>query len=156
MIMIGIFEQSIELEQALAVLEKDFVSRNQIMLVFLDNKPMSAFDEFKNLRDVVSNSFEVGMACATGCAVIGACVGFILTWGPIIWGLIGTLSGFTVGYSLYYFSQRRKTHSKSPVCDAEAAVMIQCTEEQLTEIKKILWKYHALAVGQLNDQPKEK
>ncbi|MGC5325794.1 hypothetical protein ACPW7N_09990, partial [Brevibacillus sp. SYSU BS000544] len=82
MIMIGIFEQSIELEQALAVLEKDFVSRNQIMLVFLDNKPMSPFDEFKNLRDVVSNSFEVGMACATGCAVIGACVGFILTWGP--------------------------------------------------------------------------
>ncbi|OAS15647.1 hypothetical protein A8708_03415 [Paenibacillus oryzisoli] len=37
------------------------------------------------------------MICATLFSVIGTIYGFVLYWGPIIWGLLGLIGGFFLG-----------------------------------------------------------
>jgi hypothetical protein len=146
MIIVGTFEQSIELEQALAALESNFISRNQILVVFMDDEP-SLLQLSGRSRDIRSNAFEIGIAIATGSAVIGASIGFVLPWGPIICGLIATFIGFAFGYSLYYFANKNKARLNLPKKMPEVTVIIQCTEKQSALVKDVLWKYLALTVG---------
>lgn len=142
MLIFGIFEQSIELEQALAELENISISREHILVVFMDNNHKQ-----HNYKEHSPHAFEIGISCGTGGAVIGASSGFVLTMGPIIWGLIGAAIGFSLGLSasfLYkkmkaYPSQTRKTH--------EVTVVIQCQEDQANQISDVLWKYQALSIG---------
>jgi hypothetical protein len=144
------FEQSIDLEQALAEMESSLVSRDQILVVYMDNEP-SPEKLTGRTREIHSNAFEVGIACATGSAVIGACIGFVLVWGPIIWGLICVIIGFSIGYSLYYFLKKGKAHTLRLKKEPEVLVIIQCAEIQVHKIREILWKYQALTVGQKAD-----
>ncbi|MCM3691848.1 inorganic phosphate transporter [Neobacillus niacini] len=144
------FEQSIDIEQALAEIESSLISRDQILVVYMDNEP-SPEKLTGRTREIHSNAFEVGMACATGSAVIGACIGFVLVWGPIIWGLICVLIGFTIGYSVYYFLKKDSVHTRRLKKEPEVLVIIQCTEIHVHPIREILWKYRALTVGQTED-----
>jgi hypothetical protein len=135
MILVGTFEQSIELEQALAVLEKNFIKREQIIVVFMDESP-SFYQMNGRTRNILSNAFEIGVATATGFAAIGASVGFVLTWGPIIWGLIAALVGFAIGFGLYYFTKKNKAHLNLPKKMPEVTVIIQCEENQFTPLRE--------------------
>ncbi|MFP7297145.1 hypothetical protein [Neobacillus niacini] len=141
------FKQSIELEQALSELESSYVKADQILVIYMDNEPQQV-PLVGRTKDIHSNSFEAGMASATGSAVIGASIGFVLAWGPIIWGLIFVIIGFTIGYCIYYFLKKDKFHTLNPKKEAEILVIIQCTETLAHPIKEILWKYQALTVGQ--------
>lgn len=141
------FQQSIEIEQALAELENSFVSTDQIVIIYMENEPAQVQPTART-KEIHSNSFEVGMACATGSAVIGASIGFVLAWGPIIWGLIFVIIGFTIGYCLYYFRKKDKVITLRQKKEAEILVIIQCTEILVPPIKEIFWKYQALTVGQ--------
>jgi hypothetical protein len=141
------FQQSIEIEQALAELENSFVSKDQIVIIYMENEPAQV-QPTSRTKEIHSNSFEVGMACATGSAVIGASIGFVLAWGPIIWGLIFVIFGFTIGYCLYYFRKKDKVITLRQKKEEEILVIIQCTEILVPPIKEILWKYQALTVGQ--------
>lgn len=102
-------------------------------------------------NSIRSNGFEVGLATATGFAVVGASVGFKLTPGPIICGLIATFIGYFIGYGIYYFLNRNKVSNPSARTLTEVAVMIRCKENEASLIKDVLWKYQALTVGVVND-----
>lgn len=143
MLIIGIFEQSIELEQALAEIENSSIPREHILVTFMDNDPKK-----NNFRAHSPHAFEIGISMATGCSVIGASIGFVLTWGPIIWGLIGAFIGFGIGLSAYYLVKKGKTQKKST--NREVTVIIQCNKEQAQHITNILWNYQALSVGQID------
>jgi hypothetical protein len=144
------FEQSIELEQAIAELESNFVSTAQILVIYMENEPAQVQLNGRT-REIHSNSFEVGIACATGSAVIGASIGFVLAWGPIIWGLICVISGFSIGYSIYYFRKIDSVSTLRQKKEPELLVIIQCAEIQAHPIKEMLWKYQALTVGQMDE-----
>jgi hypothetical protein len=146
MIIVGTFEQSIELEQALTLLENSSISREQILVVFMDDKP-SPVQIPGRTQNIHSNAFEIGIASGTGCAVIGASAGFSLYLGPIICGLIGTILGFTIGYCLYFFPNKKKALSKKMKRKPEAVVIIQCTKSQSPLIEDVMWKYQAITVG---------
>ncbi|SDZ25991.1 hypothetical protein SAMN05421736_108144 [Evansella caseinilytica] len=146
MIIVGTFLQSIELEQTLAFLEKQVISKEQILVIFMDDPPLSK-QSLGRTRNIHSNAFEVGMASATGSAVIGASTGFVLHWGPILWGLIAAIIGFTVGYGIYYFVKKSHYLSSKRKRIPEVTVIIQCTKSEANQIKAILWKNHALTVG---------
>ncbi|WP_248927614.1 hypothetical protein [Paenibacillus hamazuiensis] len=140
MLIIGIFEQSIELEQALADLESSSISKEKILVVFMDK------DRKKHKYQPHSpHPFEIGISCATGFAVIGASMGFALAWGPLIWGIIGALTGFGVGVGCCSFINGRK--AKKPHIPCEATVLIECTEDQSLHVLDVLWNYRALSVG---------
>jgi hypothetical protein len=146
------FEQSIEIEQALAELEGSFISQDQILVVYMDNEPLPV-QLTGRTRQIHSNAFEVGIASATGSAVIGASIGFVLAWGPIIWGLICVIIGFTISYCVYYFLKKEKVHTHQQKKEPEILVIIQCTEILAHPIREILWKYQALTVGKTEDPP---
>lgn len=146
MIIIGTFEQSIELEQALTVLENSSISKDQILVVFMDDKP-SPVQIPGRVQNIHSNAFEIGIASATGCAVIGASVGFALYLGPIICGLLGAVIGFAIGYALYFFPNKNKPYSKKLKKQPEVAVIIQCTKNQFSFIENTMWENHAISVG---------
>ncbi|MFD2215269.1 hypothetical protein [Metabacillus endolithicus] len=146
MIIVGTFEQSIELEQALAVLESHYVTREQILVTFMESSPKEWLEG--RTKSIRSNAFEVGMAVATGSAVVGASLGFILTLGPIICGLLATFIGFAIGYSIYYLNNKKGP--RMPRQLPEVTVIIQCLEgSQIHLIKNVLWEYKALTVGVL-------
>ncbi|MGX6442914.1 hypothetical protein ACWM35_06740 [Neobacillus sp. K501] len=141
MLIISIFEQSIELEQALAELEK-ILKKENILVVFMDK------DENANIYGEHSpHAFEIGISVGTGAAVIGASAGFVLTLGPILWGLIGAFSGFFVGIGSYFLVKKLMAHSKRRKNKCEVTVIIECTRDKIEMVNKILWKYKALSVG---------
>ncbi|MDF1507304.1 hypothetical protein PZE06_03810 [Robertmurraya sp. DFI.2.37] len=146
MLIIGLFKQSIELEQALAELEK-IISRKRILIVFMDSG--------ENKNDLNSpHAFEVGISFGTAGAVIGASSGFVLTLGPILWGLFGTVIGFAFGLLAYSLVKNRKNRKKQADRMDEATIILQCETEQTRKIIELLQKYQALSIGQL-EQPRE-
>lgn len=140
MVIIGIFEQSIELEQALAELENSSIPKKHIRTVFMDNDPKK-----NNFREHAPHAFEIGISVATGFSVIGASFGFVMTWGPILWGLITAIVGFYIGLGLYYLVKKQRGQKKSN--NREVTVLIQCNENQSYHIQNVLWNYQALSVG---------
>lgn len=152
MLIIGTFEHSIELEQALAVLEHSGISRNHILVVLMDTDPGPPIQPIGKSRGRYYKGIEVGMACATASSVIGTSVGFVLKWGPIFWALITAFAGFTIGFGIYLFANKGK-HRQLPKKFPEITVIVQCPQDQSTQVKEIMWKYYALTVGQAPEHP---
>jgi hypothetical protein len=140
MLVFGIFEQSIELEQALAELETISIKRENILVVFMDNTPKDTMFKEHN-----PYGFEIGICFGTAGGVIGASSGFTLTLGPIIWGLIGAIVGFILGFSLYILFKKGSRKKKKR--EHEVTVVIQCNEDHSQQVSDTLWKYHVRAVG---------
>ncbi|WP_019154122.1 hypothetical protein [Robertmurraya massiliosenegalensis] len=139
MLIIGIFKQSIELEQALAELEM-LIPKEHILLFFMDAEQVES--------DVHSpHAFEIGISCGTAGAVIGASSGFVLTWGPILWGLIGAAIGFTIGLLAHTLLKKQKSRKRKLERMDEATVILQCHKEQTKSIIALLRKYQALSIG---------
>ncbi len=147
MLIIGTFEHSIELEQALAVLEHNGIPRKQILLIPMETAPAASFRYAENPLDIYYKSFEFGVACATLASVFGASVGFILTWGPILWGLIASFSGFAAGFGIYFLINKR-LHSPKKKKLPEVAVIVQCSESESAFVEETMWNYRVLTVGQ--------
>lgn len=143
MLIFGLFKQAIELEQALADLEENPALREHILVVFMDQ------DDHKNKSQTpVPHVFEVGMAFATGAAVIGASIGFILTLGPILWGLISTLLGFILGTAVYTMIQKIKKQTAIPKNRHEAIIIIKCQETSLIpNITSTLRQHNVISIG---------
>ncbi|KRE93335.1 hypothetical protein ASG89_07505 [Paenibacillus sp. Soil766] len=149
MLIISTFEHSIEVEEALAVLEQMGLPRNEIMTVMMDNYMEISDHNYNSNPNKKSLAFEVGMATSTGLTVIGVSLGFILYWGPIIWGIIFAICGFITGYcttrvlQIKVFKHVIRKKERLP----ELAVIIQCHEERCQEVQHVLWEYQALSVG---------
>jgi hypothetical protein len=139
------FHLSLELEEALLVLERDGVERRGIMVVPLYTGPEGDSGGWKS--DWVQASFESGMALGTASAVVGISQGFIREWGPLIWGLITALSGFAIGFGLcalfHYRLWRRLTPGRHP----EAMIIVRCNPEEVDRLRTVLWRHGALSVG---------
>ncbi len=148
MLIFGTFKQSIELEQSLAELEDLSILKEHILVVFMDT------NHKKHQHDPLRpHAFEVGMAFSTGVAVIGASIGFVLTHGPIIWGLLGAFSGFLLGVSSYYLFRKLSKKLSPQKGTHEVLVIIQCEKEQSQVVSELLWKYQALSVGYSDNTP---
>ncbi len=147
MLIVGTFEHSLELEQVLALLEQRGISRKHILAIPMDTEPKPPIKFIARLRDLHSKAIEVGMACATGSSVIGISLGFILTWGPIIWGLLAALIGFSIGFGIYVLINRG-TYRHLPKKLPEVTVIVQCPEDQSMLVMEIMWQHRVLTVGQ--------
>ncbi|MTV50655.1 hypothetical protein GJ688_17095 [Heliobacillus mobilis] len=147
---IGTFEHSLELEQALSLLEHDGIARKHILVILMDTDPKNPNQFLSKPTDLYPNAIEVGTAFATACAVIGTSVGFKLAWGPIFSGLSAAVGGFIVGFGLYLFVKKgiHKTRSKRL---PEICVIVQCTEEQVELVTETLWKFGVLTVGRVKE-----
>lgn len=118
-----------------------------MLVVSMDTEPKGPFELMSKTRDLHSKGVEVGIACATGFSVIGASVGFILEWGPIIWGLMASFIGFWFGFGLYFVFSKGVVRRRLPAKLPEITVIVQCLEEDSAHVREIMWKHKSLTVG---------
>lgn len=151
MLIISTFEHTLQLEQALAVLEQRGIDKEGILVV-----PMDQYDQSPNqltirAEDIKVRGFELGMAAATAFGVIGASIGFQLNWGPIAWGLIYAVIGLFLGFAAVYLHRIWKGGrpvSRTPRRpQPEVAVIVYCSEAYSDVVRDVLWQYRAISVG---------
>ncbi|WP_112180641.1 MULTISPECIES: hypothetical protein [Paraliobacillus] len=147
------FENTVYLEIALSMLEKEGISKERIFAVPLDNRKeeRKVFDTIH--RSDGTSMIDIGMALATAFAVVGASIGFKLAWGPIYWGLIGAVLGFLLGLSIRIFTEiflkkrRRLLKGKH----GEVIVIVDCEEKDIDLVEAILWDHFALGVAKVSE-----
>ncbi|WP_270881630.1 hypothetical protein [Paenibacillus aestuarii] len=141
------FEHSTNLELAISSLEKNGINKENIFAVPLTNRKTQRrmFDNIHNADGI--SLISTGAMLGTAFAVIGASVGFKLAWGPIYWGLIGTGTGFILGFliDLFYYKVIKKQQRLLRGKNSEIIIIVECEENKGDIVEEILW--HHLALG---------
>lgn len=149
MYIVSNFECSINIEKAVTELQMKGIPKKNILAVPLDKR-----NEVKRVFDSIhySDSYstlDIPMILAAVFALLGAIYGFLLSWGPIIWALIGTIFGFGMGILIKLIktkSQKKKDNSTS----AEVVLIISCSDTQLEWVNNILWDNGAMGTSKLS------
>jgi hypothetical protein len=145
------FDHSVYLELALTALAEKGIPKRQILAIPLNNRILE-----RKIFDTIHKSdgislFDTGAAFAVMLSVVGASYGFIAAWGPIIWGLIGAVTGFFVGFVwdlLYSKTQNKREIKKGK--STEVVIVIQCNKDQVEIMERILWDHFALGVARVD------
>ncbi|SDZ17077.1 hypothetical protein SAMN05421736_10758 [Evansella caseinilytica] len=152
MLVISSFEQTVLLEVAIANLEMNGISKEQILIAPFDKRreEIKLFDTIQRSDGI--SLLDLAAVLATIFAVLGASYGFILKWGPIIWGLIGFLFGSLLGYAIDYVLTKKKTkrQSKDPRVATEVVMIVECDPAQGSKVEEILWSNLALGVTRID------
>lgn len=140
------------------MLEENDIYRENILAVPIERrKPNRRLFDSMHASDGVS-LFDLAMTLATAFSVIGASYGFVLTWGPIVWGMIGAITGIGTGIGASLFSYWHK-HGKENRFDSEQAteviIIVICQHEQAEMVEETLWNYFAFGVGRLQNKGTE-
>jgi hypothetical protein len=157
MLIVSTFEHSLELEQALAVLESPIYRGMYIAAVPMSTVPGNPLVFASEASDQLENAFGIGMAGATACAVVGTSCGFALDWGPLLWGLLSAVCGFIFFFSIYriFFEPRSRERRLKASRVPEVTVIIRCADDKCTEICQVLWGNKAITVGTAAEHPAE-
>ena len=109
-------------------------------------EPRQIFDTIHHADGI--SMFDGGAILGTVCMILGIIYGFVQNWGPIIWGLIGLVAGFLLGFLLdISFSRFRHSRERRREQNAELFLLIHCPEAKVDEVKKTLWDHLALGVA---------
>ena len=98
MLVIVTFENSIFIELAITALEQNGISNDKILAAPLDKRsePRKLFDTIHRADGL--SLFDAAAMLGTCFMLLGAIYGYVLKWGPIIWGIIGAVSGLLLGF----------------------------------------------------------
>lgn len=149
--MVATFEQTIFVELALSALEQKGILREKILAVPLDKRT-----EPRRLLDTIHRAdgfsmFDGAAVLATVLMLLGAIYGYEWKWGPIIWGLIGAVSGFVIGLLGKLLFMKKGNYGTKKI-SAEVVVIIHCSEGQWEMVEQILWDNTALGVSRVKAQ----
>ncbi len=148
MYVVASFHYCMHTEIALAKVEELGIKKEHILAV-----PLEIRGESRQIFDTIHHAdgislFDGGAILGTICMVLGVIYGFILSWGPIIWGLIGLGGGFLLGFLLdLLFSKFKHSRERRNDKNAELYLMVYCPEQKVDEVKKVLWDHLALGVA---------
>jgi hypothetical protein len=150
MYVIATFEHSFQLEVALYKLETNGIDRDHIFIVSLAPKLGQ-----KQLFETIHRSdgisiITVPSIMSTALSVLGTIYGFLLPWGPIIWGIMGIVVGWTVGLAvniLVYKKRMRRKKLKGAA--SEVVVMIECKDDQQAFVTNALYDHDAIGIGKV-------
>ncbi|QGQ94039.1 hypothetical protein EHS13_03490 [Paenibacillus psychroresistens] len=141
------FDHTIYLELAITALVEEGIPKEDIFAVPLDKKK-----EKRKMFDTIHASdgislFDSGIALGTALAVIGSSYGFIIVGGPILWGVIGALAGFLIGFIIDIFYKAEKTNNPRVGKSTEVFVIVNCSKHQVSMVEDILWTHFAFGVS---------
>jgi hypothetical protein len=153
MYVMAIFEQTAFIELSLTEIEQLGISRERILAV-----PMEKRVEKRKIFDTIHHAdgislFDGAAALGTALMVIGAIYGFILKWGPIVWGLIGLLTGAAIGFLLDCLIGKRRVFNRKIERVPEVVVIVQCdSPNQMEAVETALWDHYALGVAKYRQE----
>jgi hypothetical protein len=148
MLVIATFENSLFIEMAISTLEQKGIPKEKIFAAPLDKRkePRQLFDTIHRADGV--SLFDVGAILGTCFMLLGAIYGYVLKWGPIIWGIIGALSGLSIGILIKFWIVKRNIKGNKKI-SSEIVLMIRCEEYQWESVQQLLWDNLALGVTQV-------
>jgi hypothetical protein len=148
MFVIATFENSIYIELAITALEQQGISKELILAAPLDKRK-----ELRGLFDTLHKSD--GFSLFDGPAILGTCLmllgaiyGYVLEWGPILWGIIGALSGLLIGFLLKLLILKKNKRGSNNIT-SEIVLMVRCDEHKWEKVEKILWDHFALGLTKI-------
>ena len=151
MYVISTFTYSIYLELAISELELKGISRKKILAIPLDKRK-----EKRKIFDTINQSdgislIDIALILGTVFMVLGFIYGFVLAWGPIIWGLIGLMGGFVLGFIIDVIPKKvRRKGCKVDDNTTEVVIIVNCDENQVEMVENILISNLALGTGKLD------
>ncbi|HEY5589103.1 MAG TPA: hypothetical protein VIK86_09140 [Candidatus Paceibacterota bacterium] len=150
MYIVSTFEHSIYLELAITAIQMKGIKKENIMAVSMDKRgeEVKLFDSIHGSDGL--SLFDISALLAVIFGVLGSSYGFILKWGPLLWGLIGIVIGFSLGIAIKLFLVKKYTDRQNNKKATEVVLIIECNENQLEMTKDILWSHKALGVRKLD------
>lgn len=147
---ISTFDYSNYLELAITEVQMKGIPKENILAV-----PMDKRKEERKLFDSIHysdglSSIDVPMILGTFLMIFGSVYGFVLKWGPLIWGLIGMGGGIVLGLIIKFLILKKDFHRQKGGEQPEVVLIIECSENQADMIKDILWVNHAIGVSKLD------
>lgn len=145
MLVIATFENSLFIELAISALEKKGIEKEKIFAAPLDKR-----QEQRQILDSIHRAdgvslYDLGAILGTCLMLLGSIYGYLLTWGPIIWGIIGAVSGIVIGVSIKLLLVRKSKYGNKKV-SSEIILMIRCEDYQRETVENILWDNIALGI----------
>lgn len=146
------FQHSHYVELAISALKENEIS--DLYAVPLDNRTrdMKLVDTTHGTDG--TSLVDSGLVLAMMGGTIGAARGFIMSWGPIFWGLIGAAAGFAIGFVFSLMKnlikQKKMITAKPKI--GEVILIVQCTTEQSPFVEQTLWENLALGVARTRMQ----
>jgi len=140
------FDHSNYVELAITAVQMKGVAKENILGVSMDKK-----GEEKKLFDSIHASdglslLDLPILMATIFCLFGSIYGFILIWGPVLWGIIGMILGFSIGLMIKLVITKKFDHRQKSIKASEVIIIIECNETQVEMVKDLLWDHHALGV----------
>ncbi|WP_260871660.1 SoxR reducing system RseC family protein [Bacillus sp. X1(2014)] len=147
---IATFENSLFIELAISEMEQKGIPKEKILAAPLDKRsePRQLFDTLHRADGL--SLFDGAAMLGTCFMLLGAIYGYVLKWGPIIWGIIGAVSGLLLGFLIKMLLVKNKQRGAKSIT-AEIVLMIRCEEHQWETIEKILWENTALGITRINN-----
>ena len=147
---ISSFEHSAFLELAINHLQEKGIEKEDIVAV-----PLQNMKDQPKLFDTIHRSdgeslLDLAAVLGTVFSVLGASFGFVLTWGPIIWGILGLAFGAIIGFMIDYLLTKKHKKSKTSL-HTEVILIVNCKENEYETVKRILFENRALGVGELRN-----
>ncbi len=150
MYLIATFEHSINLEKAITSIQTRGIAKQDILAV-----PMDKRAENVKLFDTIHHSdglslVDLSAVLGTVLMLLGTIYGFVLKWGPIIWGLIGLVAGFALGLAIKLIMTKKFSGRQDFKKIPEVVLIIECSEDKIDMVKDTFWEHHALGVRKLS------
>lgn len=145
------FPPSIHLEKAISELEQSGLAGGNILAVPLAGRSGKPYLLDSAARTDRLSLIDGAAACGTAGMALGVIYGFVLTWGPIIWGLIGLFAGAVAGFGLDCARRPRRPLSRSGAADTVGVILlVQCNPSVAAAVEDVLWRNLAVGVGRLD------
>jgi hypothetical protein len=147
---VSTFEYSNYLELAITEMQMKGIPKENILAV-----PMDKRQEERKLFDTIHHSdgvslFDLPMILGTFFMIFGAVYGFVLKWGPLLWGLIAMTVGFSIGLAIRLYTTKKQFNTQKGLRNTEVVLLIECSSNQISMVQDTLWHHHALGVSKLN------
>lgn len=149
---VAAFEYSLTLEMALKKIEQNGIAMEDIIAVPLDRRieRTRLFDTLhrsdgKSLMDISAVFGAVFM-------LLGTIYGYVMSWGPILWGLIGLVLGLVFGFVIDWLHTKKEVKRTHEVLEksTEVFVTVKCSDRKEMEmVENIFWEHFALGIGKL-------
>ena len=144
------FEHSKYLELATTAIQMKGIKKENILAVPMDKRSeaKTPFDSIHGADGI--SLLDIPALLAVFFGIFGSIYGFILKWGPLLWGLIGIIIGIVLGLIIKYFTTKKNINKQNISNSTEVVLVIQCTENQLEMVKDTLWAHYAFGVSKLD------
>ncbi|MBK1811606.1 hypothetical protein JHL18_13355 [Clostridium sp. YIM B02505] len=147
---VSTFDHSIYLELAISEIQMKGIKKENILAIPIDKR-----DEDIKLFDSIHSSdglslFDLPAILGVIFGIFGEVYGFILKWGPFLWGLIGILIGGLLGLIIKLILTKNSKRRSKDKRGTEVVLIIECLDTQIDMIKSVLWSNKALGVSSLS------